>query len=464
MRAMRLPLGWFSLLCFLCFPWFLPAADSKPNILFILIDDMGHGDLSCTGNTEASTPNMDRLAREGLRFTQFHVSSPICSPSRVAFTTGQHPQRWRISSYLNNREANRRRGMADFLDPKAPAIARAFKAAGYATGHFGKWHMGGGRDVGDAPLPQAYGWDESLTSFEGLGDRILPPGNLSKQSEKLGRGSIRWVEKHEQTGIYVDHAIDFLRRHQDQPCYVHLWLDDVHDAHAPRPESLARFTGKGRSEADRKFFAVLEDMDRELGRLFKALDELGLAGNTLILLTSDNGPTAWPSYYKQGIEPPGSTAGDRGRKWSLYEGGIRMPLIARWPGKVPAGKVDDTTVMAAIDFFPSLCQLAHVAPPDGVKFDGEDFSGALLGRPQPRSHPLFWRYDMDLKPGREPDISPPLAIRDGNWKLLMNADGSGVELYDLAADPRESKNLAEARPAVAKRLASKLKDWKEAMP
>lgn len=139
------------------------AAD-RPNFVFVFIDDMGYGDLSCYGNTDVSTPNIDRLASEGIRFEQFYVASPICSPSRVGITTGQYPARHMIHSYLNSRKLNRERGMRDFLDPAAPAIARAFRDAGYATAHFGKWHMGGGRDVDDAPLPQAYGFDESLVS------------------------------------------------------------------------------------------------------------------------------------------------------------------------------------------------------------------------------------------------------------------------------------------------------------
>ncbi len=150
------------------------APPPRPNFIFVLIDDMGYADLSCYGQKQIETPHLDRLAREGIRFTQFYAGAPICSPSRTAFTTGQYPARWRITSYLASRAENERRGMAQWLDPKAPTLARALQQAGYATGHFGKWHMGGQRDVGDAPLITDYGFDESLTQFEGLGDRILP--------------------------------------------------------------------------------------------------------------------------------------------------------------------------------------------------------------------------------------------------------------------------------------------------
>ena len=185
------------------------AQTPRPNIIFVLIDDLGYGDFSCTGNKDVQTENIDRLAAEGIRFTQFYVSSPICSPSRAAFLTGQYPARYRMHSSLNNRAENKRRGMPDWLDPNAPSIARTLKQAGYATAHVGKWHLGGGRDVGDAPLPQAYGFYESLTSFEGLGDRLLITGDgLSNQNAKLGNGKITWLEKYELTRAYVDRSID----------------------------------------------------------------------------------------------------------------------------------------------------------------------------------------------------------------------------------------------------------------
>ena len=147
---------------------------AKPNIVLVFIDDMGWGDFSCFGNKDAQTPQIDRLAREGVRFEQFYVNSPICSPSRTAISTGQYPQRWRITSYLAHRAANERRGMAQWLDPKAPMLARSLQQAGYATGHFGKWHMGGQRDVDNAPAITEYGFDASLTNFEGMGPKLLP--------------------------------------------------------------------------------------------------------------------------------------------------------------------------------------------------------------------------------------------------------------------------------------------------
>ena len=444
-----------------------PSPDDRPNVVFIFIDDLGYGDLSRTGNVDIETEAIDRLAAEGIRFTNFYVNSPICSPSRVAVTTGQYPSRHLIHSFLNNRNRNRERRMRDWLDPSAPCIARAFQDAGYATGHFGKWHMGGGRDVGDAPLPRAYGFDQSLVSFEGLGDRVLPPGDLSEQSEALGRGRIEHAPKHELTSIYVDRALDFIESHRDAPFYVHLWLNDVHDSFQPSDEQLEATGGVGGNVEERRFFAVLDAMDRQIGRFVSAIDAMGIGPRTLIVLTGDNGPTAWPRYYEVGIEPPGSTAGFRGRKWSLYEGGIREPLIARWPGTIPAGVVDEQTVLAAIDLFPTFCALAGVAIPDDADLDGLDRSEALLGTPIPDRPPLFWEYGRDptdLRPGLSIDRSPHLAVRDGRWKLLVNADGSDRQLYDLESDRRESDDLAREHPERADRFEVLVKGWWESLP
>jgi arylsulfatase A-like enzyme len=463
----------------------------RPNIVFIFVDDMGYGDLGCFRALRAKeraadaddahyppTPNIDQLAADGLRITQFYSASPICSPSRVGVTTGQYPSRHLINSYLNSREQNRERGMRDYLDPKVPTIARTFKKAGYSTAHFGKWHMGGGRDVDDAPLPQAYGFDESLVSFEGLGDRILPPGGLSDQSEKLGQGKITRVEKHEQTGIYVDRSLQFIERNKAKPFYLHLWLNDVHDRHAPAPGEAEKFADVARDDAERRFFAVLTEMDRQIGRLVKRIDELGLGEKTLIILTSDNGPTAWPSYDQQGLSAPGSTAGFRGRKWSLYEGGIRMPFIARWTKTIKPGSVNDKTVLAAVDLFPTLVAIAGIdltkslaeqgvgASPSRY-FDGVDLSDAFRGEEPRRTTPLYWEYGRDdsyLQPAHPIDRSPNVALRDGDWKLLINDDGSWLELYNFSKSADEFENVAGKHPGIARKLAEQALTWRRSLP
>jgi arylsulfatase A-like enzyme len=441
---------------------FVAPAPAKLNVVQILIDDMGYADLGCYGGP-IPTPNIDRIAAEGIRFTQAYVASPICSPSRVGITTGQCPSRHRVYSYFDTRKRHRELGMPDYLDPAAPSIARTFRNDGYATAHFGKWHMGGGRDVGDAPLPAAYGFDESLTSFEGLGDRVLPPGRLSELNEKLGRGNISHAPQSELTRIYVDRTLDFIRRSRGsrKPYYIHLWLNDVHDPFAPKPELMRKYERASANKYLQQYFATIDEMDRQIGRVLEAIDR-----NTLVVLLSDNGPTAWPRYYKEGLEPPGSTAGMRGRKWSLYEGGVRVPLIARLPGRIPKDRVDETTVLSSLDLFPTCCRIAGVSAPR-VAFDGEDMSRAFLGRPLVRRHDLFWDYGRDatyLVPGRTHDQSPSIAIRSGQWKLLMNADGSGLELYDLGDSPKEETNLAGRRADVARRLSERLLAWRRSLP
>ena len=192
----------------------------RTNFILVFVDDMGWSDLSCFGNTAVETENIDRLAKEGLRFTNFYVAAPICSPSRTAITTGQYPYRWRISSYLNNRQDNARRGVANWLEPSAPSLARVLQAAGYATGHFGKWHMGGQRDISEAPLIEEYGFDASLTNFEGLGPRLLPlcdahdgqpPKPHALGSDKLGHGEITWMDRSLITQGFVDRTIEFIK-------------------------------------------------------------------------------------------------------------------------------------------------------------------------------------------------------------------------------------------------------------
>lgn len=441
---------------------------SHPNIVMIFIDDMGWGDLGCYGNPDVKTPNIDALAAKGIRFEQFYVASPICSPSRVAVTTGQFPARHRINSYLNSRARNAARGMVDYLDPTVPAIARTFQDAGYATAHFGKWHMGGGRDVDDAPLPQAYGFQQSLVSFEGLGDRILQPNNhgLSAQSAKLGRGNITYVEKHLNTETYVNRSLAFIEKNQDSPFYLHLWLNDVHDPFRPTQHQLEKFREFSDNKYLQQYYAVMDEMDRQLGRLFDRLDELNLTQNTIIVICADNGPTAWPRYKREGLDAPGWTGGLRGRKWSLYEGGIREPLIVCWPGTIEPAQVDKTSVINAVDFYPTFCSLAGIAAPK-VNWDGIDFKRALFKKPINRNKPMYWEYGRNpsyLRPAEEYDRSPVLAVRQNDWKLLINADGTDVQLYNLRQSRDESANLANQYPLITNLLTRKLMKWKDSLP
>ncbi|HWB04741.1 MAG TPA: sulfatase-like hydrolase/transferase [Verrucomicrobiales bacterium] len=452
-RALTVAVFWMCLLL---------SAAGKPNIIVVLIDDMGWGDFSCFGNKEAKTPNIDRLAAEGMKFTQFYVSAPICSPSRCGLLTGQYPQRWSITSFLNNRADNKRRGVADWLDVKAPTLARILKSGGYATGHFGKWHLGGQRDVDDAPAITAYGFDESLTNFEGMGPKLLPltlkpgdakPGRIWEGAERLGK-PVTWMQRSQITGGYVAAAVKFIDGAGDKPFYINLWPDDVHSPFWPPVDEWR----EGRRA---KYLAVLVAMDRQLAVLFDHIrNKPSLRDNTIIIVCSDNGP-----------EPGAGSSGPlRGAKGSLFEGGVRSPLIVWALGlmeKGSIGKTNETAVLAATDLTPSLLSLAGVSAPEGVVFDGGNVAATLLGKsPAPRAAPIYWRRPPDRKsmPAVSKEPMPDLAVRDGEWKLLCDYDGSRPLLYKMPADSGEANNLTAKEPETVARLTKAVRAWHESMP
>lgn len=440
-------------------------AATRPNIIVVLIDDLGYADFSCYGNTHTRTTNIDRLAAEGIRFTQYYTNSPICSPSRTALTTGQYPARWKITSFIASRQENERRGMAQFLDVKAPTLARDLSRAGYATGHFGKWHLGGGRDVGEAPLIREYGFDASLTQFEGLGDRVLPvfdphdgtparKAPLGVASEQLGKGKVTWEDRCQVTKSFVDRTVAFIKQAEaaGKPFYVNVWPDDVHSPFFP-PKELR---GDGSKKA--LYEGTLANMDAQLGPLFEAVRQSPrLRERTLIVVTSDNGP-----------EPGAGSAGTfRGSKGQLYEGGIREPLIVWGPGlqvKAKQGTTNETSVVSAVDLTASLRRLAGATAAADARPDGSDVSDALLGKmTEGRTQPLFWKRPPD-RPGPPANPLPDLAVREGNWKLLVRLDGSQPQLYDLRQDPAETQNRADAHPDVADRLRKAVLAWNETLP
>lgn len=221
---------------------------TKPNILFVLVDDMGYGDLSITGNRLVPTPNIDALARDGMIMTQFYDASPLCSPSRAAFMTGRFPARDRFVTFIDSRRRNAAFNQADWLDPKLPTLPRMLQGAGYATGQFGKWHLGGGRDIGDAPLPTAYGFNESYVQWEGLGPRALPTdltNNLGRQSAALGKGPVEWVARARLTPLFIDKTLDFVSRNKDKAWFAQLWLTDMHAPWFPVRSSSRRQRARG---------------------------------------------------------------------------------------------------------------------------------------------------------------------------------------------------------------------------
>ncbi|AMY10700.1 Arylsulfatase [Luteitalea pratensis] len=421
-----------------------PGGATKPNIIVILADDLGPGDVGVYGGTLVPTPRLDALAAEGTRFTQYYSASPICSPSRAALITGQHPARWRITSFLQTRQGNAGAEMADSLDPRAPSLPRALKAAGYATAHIGKWHLGGGRDVTAPPKFAAYGYDEGVGTYES------PEPHPDITSTNWIWADQDAVKRWERSAFFVDRTLDFLDRHQGTPAFVNLWLDDPHTPWVPDASS-------DRKETPANLKPVLAEMDRQIGRLLDGLKARGLENDTLVIFASDNG--ALPTFDGQRSAPY------RGHKLALYEGGIRMPFIVRWPGHVPAGRVDSRSVLIAQDLFPTLSAVAGAALPRDARLDGRNVLQAWRGRPLPSHGPLFWEYgrnDEFFKFG--PDRSPSLAVRRGDWKLLINPDGSRAELYDLATDPKESSNRAADKPDVVTALTDLVMAWRASWP
>ncbi len=440
------------------------ADTNHPNVILVFIDDMGWSDLSCFNGEGPKTQHIDRLAAEGIRFTQFYVNSPICSPSRVAISTGQYPQRWRITSYLNNRRSNRERGVAQWLDVEAPMLARQLQRSGYATGHFGKWHMGGQRDVDNAPPITKYGFDQSLTNFEGMGAKLLPltmqpgwekPGRIWQKAVRLGK-PVTWMQRSKITGGFVDAALEFIDQAQNdgKPFYVNVWPDDVHSPFFPPLD-------KWKDGKRALYRGVLDAMDEQFARLFDRIrDDEQLRKQTLILLCSDNG-------HEIGA---GSSDPLRGGKTWLYEGGVRSPLIAWSPGLLAndsKGTINEQSVFSAIDLNRSLYEICHVEVPANVELDGENLATTLLGQAtESRKLPIFWRRPPD-RPGFGHGLdedNPDLAVRDGRWKFYINYDDSTPQLYDLSKDKSETENVADAHPEVVNRLRRAIRDWNADMP
>jgi len=430
------------------------AEPLRPNVILILVDDFGWGDIGCYGNTLVKTPHLDQMAKEGTRFTQFYAASPICSPSRCGLITGQSPVRWKITSYLQTRAGNEACEMADYLDPTAPTMPRILKAAGYTTAHIGKWHLGGGRDVENAPKFAAYGYDQGIGTWES------PEPHPDLTSTDWIWAKSDKVPRHERTAWMIDRTLDFLKDNPEKPCFVNLWLDDTHTPFVPSDEQLNSITDFAQRPEVKKYAAVLMELDRQIGRMLKELNTRKLDQQTLVILYGDNG--ALPTFDQV------RNGGLRGSKLCLYEGGIRVPCIAWWPGHVAANNVDETTVLCAFDLLPSLSKLCNAPLPQGYRSDGEDLSSAILGKPTKRQRPIFWEYGRNDKsfayPKEANHRSPKLALREGDWKCLVNVDGSGAELYDLAKDRNEEHDLAAKESARTQAMTRAILNWHKSWP
>ncbi len=417
----------------------------KPNIIIVYTDDMGVGDVSFLSSVCQKSPNIDALAKSGLVVDGYYSAAPVSSPSRVGVTTGMFPLQWGVNTFLHERKGNANCEQVDYLDASAPTIARSLKGAGYTTGHFGKWHMGGGRDVNDAPSITAYGFDEYSSTWESPdADPALTATNWIWSDKDQ-------VKRWDRTAYFVDKTLDFLKRHKGQPCFVNLWPDDVHTPWVPGPQ--VKDNEKSWSTPP-NLDGVMKEYDKQIGRLMKGLEELGLRDNTIIVFTSDNGPA--PSFEQR------RTNQLRGCKNSLYEGGIKMPFAISWPARIKPGQVDKTSVVCAVDLLPTFCAIAGAELPKGFVLAGEDMSKALTGTPQTRAKDLMWDFGRNQyfgKPGDKNNRSPHLAIRRGDWKLLMGSDGQVTELYNLKSDKNETQNVAAQNPEMVADLSKALKAW-----
>jgi N-acetylgalactosamine-6-sulfatase len=422
------------------------AADAtRPNIVFLLADDLGGGDLHCYRHPYSRTPHIDSLARDGTRFTQFYATGPTCCPARTGLMTSRFPATFPVYPAKG--------GFADRV-----TVTELLKKHGYATGHFGKWH------IGPDPSPGTYGIDEINSGGDTKNKRS------SQRQDPRGRDA----------GIYDD-AIAFIERHKETPFYVNVWGHISHHTVDPVEPLVERWRGLKVDEKDfpppmqakfqavrtaggdvddamRRYLADVESLDDSVGRLLARLDALGLRENTIVVFNTDQG-ASMKEVDRGGtrMNLMGSNGPYRGGKHTHLEGGIRVPWIVRWPGHVPAGRVDHDSVLSGVDWLPTLCSIAGIATnPDD--FHGEDTSAAWLGNvPHVRTKPLFWR------------TSNPRAesfIREGPWKLRQpgRKNDGAVELYNIANDPTESTNLTNKRPEIVERLAPQLAAWVTSLP
>ena len=424
-----------------------------PNILLIVADDLGYGDLGSYGHHTLKTPALDRLAREGLRFTSYYAASPLCSPSRAAMLTGRTPFRTGIESWIpENADVQ--------LGRPETTLATLLRSRGYQTFLSGKWHLNGGLDVRRHAQPQDHGFDHWLAFHAFAIPHHRNPENFFRDGRPLGR-----LEGYA-AQIVVDEAITWLEsRRPDAPFFLYVALAEPHGTIAS-PESFtdlySAFT-RGRPDpfanggpipanlaarGPGEYYANVTHMDFQIGRLLDRLDRMGVREQTLVVFTSDNGPVTedWRHWYEVNLY--GSTGGLRGRKADLYEGGIRVPAIVRWPGHVAPGSETDTPAIG-YDLLPTLAAAAGAAVPTDRPIDGEDLSAVLRGDPFTRRRPLYWEF--------EDDQGFHYALRDRSYKLIADRSLAKVRLYDLGRDRFEVDDRAAREPKQVDGLRARLR-------
>jgi arylsulfatase A-like enzyme len=460
----------------------LVAAD-KPNVIFVLADDLGAHDLGCFGSTFYETPNLDRLAKRGTRFTQAYAASPLCSPTRSSILVGQYPARTGITApvchinqiYLNKELVNdgpKSRVLVansiSRLKPEYFTLAEAFKEAGYATAHFGKWHLGHNLKPGDHYEPMDQGFDSDFPhtpNAAGPGNSYLAPWKFIKDPTITDDVGVNIEDR------MSKEAAKYIAAHKAKPFYLNYWAFSVHGPWNARADYIEYFKAKAdpkNPQHNPLYAAMVKSLDDGIGRLLQAVDDAGIADNTIIVFYSDNGGFAYPpkKTTPEGYAdiPATSNLPLRSGKASLYEGGTRAPFIFAWPGKAKAGATSDI-LFQSVDFYPTLLSFAGLTPRAGLKLDGHDQSKALLGGDSPRDRVFCHFPHGNATQASEMDgFYAGTYVRKGDWKLLRfyarNDDGSDdLELYDLKNDLGERRNLAKEKPELVKELNGLITDF-----
>jgi arylsulfatase A-like enzyme len=417
--------------CFWTFLFVLIPSTSfpseKPNVVLILADDLGINDPACYGREDHHTPNLDQLARDGIRFTNAYAACPVCSPTRAALMTGLAPARLHLTTFLPGRsdcvaQKLLHPKIEQCLPTDVKTLPQYLKALGYATGCFGKWHLGG-----KGHLPTDHGFD-----FYFAGQAATKPSDTEG-----GKGEF---------GLTAS-AIHFIETNKDKPFFVYLAHNTPHIPYTAK----AALVEKNRAAYEPSYAAVIESMDDSVRLLLKKLDELKLAKNTLVVFTSDNGGLHVPELNHRKIT---HNTPYRAGKGYLYEGGIRVPLIVRWSGKIKPGQIIETPVITT-DWLPTILEFCHEKIPDGL--DGASLAGLLTGSGKLADRPLFWHVPHYTNQGSR----PAGAIRAANWKLIEHYEDGSLELFDLKNDIGEQTNLAAKEPDLAKSLHAKLAHWRK---
>ena len=433
------------------------AAEPPPNVVFVRADDRGWTDLGCQGSKYYETPNIDKLAKDGMRFTSAYTCGPNCQPTRAALMSGQYGPRTGV--YTVGATARFDTGTrplvpvdnVEQLPLDKVTLGDSMKKAGYATGLFGKWHLG---QMGKQH-PSQRGFDSAITTMGKHFDFVTQP----KVDYPAGTYLADWL---------TDQAVGFIDKNKGKPFFMYVHHFGVHSPHEAKKELIERFKKKpgAGGHNDPTYAAMINSVDESVGRLVAKLEELKLANNTLVIFTSDNGGVG--GYVEAGVKAKEGITNNaplRGGKGMLYEGGIRVPWIARWPGKVKAGTTC-TGPINSVDLYPTLLTLAGAKPKDGYVLDGTSvtsllFSDGGLSQVQIRK-PLYWHFPGYLGSGKDVwRTTPAGAIRSGDWKLIEFFETGKVELYNLKDGIGEKTDLAAKHPEKAKELHDALAAWRK---